>query len=1779
MKRFILFFVILCTSLSIVKAQNVGVGNTAPASKLDVSGDLALREGTAISVSAGANSISLPSAKNSVYRLTGAAGAFSISSISAGNDGMLLTLVNTTGQTMTVTNGSIQTNTGADLVAGTSVSIVNLIYNATLGEWLVISGQGFNTAGTNIYNSDGTLTGNRTVTQSANNINFISTSGNFNYTTSGTGNVSLGNALTNTGTNTFATGIANSVGGFYNTVGGNSNSYPSGYAGAVFGTSNVISGGASNLGVFGDHNFITANNVLAAGYLDTVTGAYSAVTGQKNKVSGTNALVAGMGNTGTGNYTLVTGMINTAAGNYSSVSGAGNKDFGVDDVVGGTNNVVVTGYGHSIVVGNSDSVIGSAGAVFGFLNKVTAFEGFAQGDRNLSSGQAAAVFGSNNTAAAINTMVGGYTDTAYGSQGLSMGTGNTAESWSESAFGTYGTLYTPASRNGFISTDRLFNVGNGFSSTSRSDAFTILKNGNVGINNSNPASALQVNGTTTTTNLRVTNGAVSGYILKSDASGNASWVNPSVIPSQNIYTADGTLAGNRTVSMGSNNIAFSSSSGGFSFNTTGNASVTMGNNLSAGGINNFVTGINNTAGGLYTTVGGNSNSYTSGYAGAVFGTSNNVSGSASNIGVFGDHNFASANNSFVTGYIDSVTGGYSMVTGTHNNVSSYYSFVSGGGNNAQGNYSVVLNNSNSTAPAATTSIAAGFQSYVSANLGVAIGWADTASGQVAMAVGNGNVAPSYSELVVGTFATDYTPADVNNFNSADRVFTVGNGTGNNYRSNALTVLKNGNVGVGTSSPSNKLEVAGNIKTTSFQMTNGAANNYILQSDASGNARWVNPTTLAVIGPTGATGAQGNTGATGAQGSTGATGVQGLTGTTGAQGITGATGAQGNTGATGVQGLTGATGAQGITGATGAQGNTGATGAQGPTGAQGIQGITGATGAQGITGATGEQGVTGATGAQGITGAAGAQGPTGATGAQGLTGAQGVTGAQGSTGATGPTGVQGNTGSTGAQGPTGAKGSTGATGATGLLTSGNSAGNTPYWNGSMWVTNSSNIYNNGGNVGIGNSSPSYTLDVTGSLHTTSNASFDADAIIAQNALVAGDLGIGTTVPYGLLDVEGVNSSFQVFDFAPSSGTTLAAELHANASNGALLRFSGGGTNFIDLGQNGNGDLIINQGSQGFTSLFVSQATGYLGVNNSTPSEMLDVSGTTKTTNLQITGGAASGYVLKSDAAGNASWVNPNTITTATAVSNTSSGNNLTTTVNGVSAASVPMINTVSNTSSGNSLTTKVNGISASSVNMVNSNTSSWTQSGGLSNTVNGVVANITPAAGTVANILGYNAGGAPVYQSVSAMSHSVSNTIGTNTISTTVDGTTGAAVTLPNIYTADGTLSAARTVTQGANNLTFNSTTGNFIFNPSSTGKFGIGTTSLSNTFNINGSGGMYNSNQFNFYNDAGVTAKGFVGQNSSGSDMMLASVTSGNWLRLGANNSNIAFFPDNTITSGSSPKVVINSSGYVGIGSQAPAYPLEVTATVSTSVSGSYGYLNGSGSTGSGSGTGTTNFSIHSSGRIYTAEVDVASDRRVKTNINALAPSSLLSQANALRVVNYNYIDKLTKGANTKTGFIAQEVEAVMPDAITKAIDVIPSVFAAADKVQLNGTTLTVTTCAAHGFAAGDEVLLYDKDNKPYHVKVASVSDDKTFMVNGWTAGMQDLFVYGKKVNDFRTVDFDQITAMAVGAIQELDNKVQTLEKENERLRSESSAQSDIIKTMKAQIDMINERLNIISSK
>ena len=138
--------------------------------------------------------------------------------------------------------------------------------------------------------------------------------------------------------------------------------------------------------------------------------------------------------------------------------------------------------------------------------------------------------------------------------------------------------------------------------------------------------------------------------------------------------------------------------------------------------------------------------------------------------------------------------------------------------------------------------AMGVSTLASGQSAFAMGYLSHATGDFGGALGYSAYAFSAGEVALGMFNTAYTPTNTNGWSANDRVLTVGNGQSVGTPSDAMVILKNGNTGLGISTPANRLEVAGNTKTTSFQMTSGANSTYLLQSDASGNATWASPAT-------------------------------------------------------------------------------------------------------------------------------------------------------------------------------------------------------------------------------------------------------------------------------------------------------------------------------------------------------------------------------------------------------------------------------------------------------------------------------------------------------------------------------------------------------------------------------------------------------------------------------------------------------------------------------------------------------------------------------------------------------------------------------------------------------------------------------------------------------------------------------------------------------------------------------------------------------------------------
>lgn len=68
---------------------------------------------------------------------------------------------------------------------------------------------------------------------------------------------------------------------------------------------------------------------------------------------------------------------------------------------------------------------------------------------------------------------------------------------------------------------------------------------------------------------------------------------------------------------------------------------------------------------------------------------------------------------------------------------------------------------------------------------------------------------------------------------------------------------------------------------------------------------------------------------------------------------------------------------------------------------------------------------------------------------------------------------------------------------GFFGNGSSAGNTPYWDGTSWIVNNSNIFNAGANVGIGITSPTAKLHVSGNPVTKTSADSITEGILRMS----------------------------------------------------------------------------------------------------------------------------------------------------------------------------------------------------------------------------------------------------------------------------------------------------------------------------------------------------------------------------------------------------------------------------------------------------------------------------------------------------------------------------------------------------------------------------------------------------------------------------------------------------------------------------------------------------------
>jgi hypothetical protein len=229
----------------------------------------------------------------------------------------------------------------------------------------------------------------------------------------------------------------------------------------------------------------------------------------------------------------------------------------------------------------------------------------------------------------------------------------------------------------------------------------------------------------------------------------------------------------------------------------------------------------------------------------------------------------------------------------------------------------------------------------------------------------------------------------------------------------------------------------------------------------------------------------------------------------------------------------------------------------------------------------------------------------------------------------------------------------------------------------------------------------------------------------------------------------------------------------------------------------------------------------------------------------------------------------------------------------------------------------------------------------------------------------------------------------------------------------------------------------------------------------------------------------------------------------------------------------------VGIGTTTPECPLDVNGSANLNYS--YGYLNSSGTVGTA--VGNNAYSMRASSRILATEFNAYSDRRGKQVIGRSDTCADLEPVRQLQVTEYEYVDKIANGSERKKGFIAQEVEVVIPEAVTPSPNFVPNLYCLATTVEFNAglKTLTLTLPKPHGLVLRDKVRLY-VGTEMIERAVAEVPSADKFVVWDWDKPVDRVFVYGQYVCDYRTLDYNRLFTTGIGAIQELARQLEAKE-------------------------------------
>ncbi len=263
----------------------------------------------------------------------------------------------------------------------------------------------------------------------------------------------------------------------------------------------------------------TARRLIGANPSGT-TGVFDLIIGQNSSVwrdvlftlnGGDKMIIKANGNVGVGTTGPLTklhvnngGLLIDGTSGSTPTSGAGTRMMWIPSiaafragVVNGTQWDAANIGDYSVAMGYNSQATADYSTAFGQNTVASHYVSTAFGTQTTASGSVSTAFGQLTTASGGYSTAFGNSTIASGNTATTFGIATTAQPYCSFVIGQYNLI--SGTTSSWVATEPLFVIGNGSSTSSRSNAITVLKNGNVGIGTAlvnNPNSyKLAVNGT------------------------------------------------------------------------------------------------------------------------------------------------------------------------------------------------------------------------------------------------------------------------------------------------------------------------------------------------------------------------------------------------------------------------------------------------------------------------------------------------------------------------------------------------------------------------------------------------------------------------------------------------------------------------------------------------------------------------------------------------------------------------------------------------------------------------------------------------------------------------------------------------------------------------------------------------------------------------------------------------------------------------------------------------------------------------------------------------------------------------------------------------------------------------------------------------------------------------------------------------------------------------------------------------------------------------------------